>query len=169
MKRYKQLLIKYFDEMLAGIFAMAAAVFLFVGLSFRIFFVRELFWTQEAVQLCFVWTIFLGIAAVYKRRIHIGADMLVRMLPTVLKQKVSILVHLCLSGINVYLFWLSMNYLFTSAGERFPVLGISYAWLSAAMVLCFGLCSWYSLCDSFREQRNIRIRDRKREKRKEGI
>lgn len=144
MKQKKKRLMNYMDELIAGSFALAAAVFLFAGMCSRIFFRRTILWTEEAAMLCFVWCIFLGIASVCKREIHVGADMLIRMLPKKQKQAVAVLVRLLLAAINVCLFWLSTEYMITAIDQRLPESGISRAWIGAAMMTGFGLSSWYS-------------------------
>lgn len=158
MKRYRQLLEKYFDELIAGSFAAGAAGFLFIGMGSRICFQEPLLWTEEAVMLCFVWAIFLGIAAVYKREIHIGADMLIRNLSEDRKRIVRTLVCLILTIINGTLFWLSIEYTISLVEKRLPMLGISCGWMGAAMVLSFGLCTWYSICSLLFDKRTGRKR-----------
>lgn len=155
MRQYKKRLMKYFDEIIAGSFALAAAGFLFAGMSSRIFFRREVLWTEEAAMLCFVWSVFLGIASVCKREVHVGADMLIRMIPKKYSQWITALERLLLVGINAWLFWLSIEYMITAVEQRLPELGISCAWMGAAMVTGFGLSTWYS-CGNllYAEKRN---------------
>lgn len=144
MRYEKRLLIKYLDELIAGGFAVAAAGFLFAGMTSRIFFRRVILWTEEAAMLCFVWSVFLGIASVYQREIHVGADMLIRMLPETGKRAVRALVCLLFALMNGYLFWLSLNYTLGVWDQSLPELGISRAWMAAAMPVSFARSSWHS-------------------------
>lgn len=153
MKRCKQLLMKYFDEWIAGVFIAAAAVFLLVGMCSRICMHQERLWTQEAAMLCFVWAVCLGITAVYKREIHVGADMVVQKLPEEEKWLVKLLVRFILTAVNGILFWLSVKYTFFLAEKTLPSSDISCGWMGAAMAFCFGLNSWYSLCSLLTERK----------------
>lgn len=158
MKRYKQLLMKYFDEWIAGAFIAAAAIFLLVGMCSRICLHQELLWAEEAAMLCFVWAVCLGITAVYKREIHIGADMLVQMLSEDRKRLVRLLVRSILTAVNGILFWLSVKYTLFLSEKTLPVTNISCGWLGAALAFCFGLSTWYSLCSLLSEQKRGRKR-----------
>lgn len=55
-----------------------------------------LLWIPGFMRLMFVWTVFLGIAAVFRRGDHLVADLLVQRLPTRARIVVVTLIHLAL-------------------------------------------------------------------------
>ena len=145
MNRYVQSVGKYFEEILAGGFAVAATGILMAGMCSRWFLKEELWWSEEAATICFIWGVFLGVAAVYKRGIHIGVDLFVKRMPEGAKAMVNLLVRLILTVINGALFWLSTEYVLLAFEKRTEVLGVSYAWLGGAVLVSFALTTWYSI------------------------
>ena len=107
---------------------------------------ESIFWAEEVATISFVWLIFVGASAVYKNKMDIGIDALVKKLPASIKAKVDILITLLLLAINGYIFYLSVVYTNMSYGKPMPVLGITSAVQSLALVVGFGLITLHTLC-----------------------
>lgn len=76
----------------------------------RYAFNRPLSFSEEAARLLFVWTVFLGATEAFRRKAHVGIDILVRAVPgcyrTIIERvvfglTVATLVMLLISGVNV--------------------------------------------------------------------
>ena len=158
MNRYVQFVGKYFEEILAGGFAVASAGILLAGMCSRWFLKEELWWYEEAATICFIWGVFLGVAAVYKRGIHIGVDLFVKRMPEGVKIIVNLMVRLILTVINGALFWLSTEYVLLSFEKKTEILGVSYAWLGGAVLVSFILTTWYSIWNLLFYRENSRKR-----------
>lgn len=155
MNKYERLIVKYFEEILAGGFMAAAAVAVLGNMLSRCFLKEELWWSEEAATFCFVWSVFLGIAAVYKRGIHIGVDIFVGKMPSVIQKTVNVLLCVVLLMIHGYLLWLSTKYVGMSKEQKTPLLGIPYAWFGGALVAGFGLTTWYSVSNLLDSIKNL--------------
>lgn len=145
MNKYERFVVKYFEEILAGGFVAVAATAILGNMLSRCFMREELWWSEEAATFCFVWSVFLGIAAVYKRGIHIGVDVFVRRMPDSIRKTVNFLMRAVLLTVNGYLLWLSTKYVGMSLEKQTAVLGIPYTWFGGALVVSFGLTTWYSV------------------------
>ena len=68
-------------------------------------------WAEEMATSCFVWTAFIGSAACYKMRAHVGVDIVVNKLPLKVQNVVKIVVDILMAFLCAYLFYLSCVYL----------------------------------------------------------
>lgn len=134
-----------FGEIISGAFLIIATVIVIVNVFLRYVMNTGLFWTEEVVTGLFVWSVFIGAAAGYKRHQHIGVDFLVKKLPDGIQKVVTILVDTILILINGYLAYLSMVYVSMSYLKPTPVLGISSVWISSSLLISFFLMTIYSI------------------------
>ncbi|MGH0052599.1 MAG: TRAP transporter small permease [Sphaerochaetaceae bacterium] len=111
----------------------------------RYFLKTGIYWTEEVATACFVWSVFIGAAAGYKHRAHVGVDMLVNLCPPKTKKLITILVDLILLLINGYITYIAVIYISLSYKKPTPVLGISTAYISSSILVGFALTTIYSV------------------------
>ena len=109
------------------------------------FFKTGIYWSEEVATACFVWSVFIGAAAGYKHKAHVGVDMLVNLCPPTLKKIIIIVVDLILLLINGYITYIAVIYLSLSYKKPTPVLGISTAYISSSILVSFALMTIYAV------------------------
>jgi len=100
---------------------------------------------DEVVVIGFVWAVFIGCAAAYKRKMHYGVDLLVNLFPKSVKHVISVItgfMAVCLNAYFAYLSWVLAEKAITKV---FPGLQISYFWADLAMVVGFGMMTVYAV------------------------
>jgi TRAP-type C4-dicarboxylate transport system permease small subunit len=111
----------------------------------RYFLRTGIYWTEEVATACFVWSVFIGAAAAYKHRAHVGVDMLVNLCPPKTKKAITIIVDFVLLLINGYITYIAVIYISLSYKKPTPVLGISTAYISSSILVSFALTTIYSV------------------------
>lgn len=149
-KNKLKLIIRNLDEIIAGIFLIITTILVVVNVFLRYFMKTGIYWSEEVATGCFVWAVFIGAAASYKKNQHIGVDFIIERLPTNIKVVVKILVNIVLLIVNGYLAYLSMIYLSNSYIKPTPVLGISSGYISSALTISFSLMTIYTLVFLYR-------------------
>lgn len=117
-------------------------------------------WSEEFATGCFVWTAFIGAAACYKHRAHVGVDLLVNKLPLKGQNVVKIIIDILLFVICIVYFYLSIKYIKRSARKPTPILGISSAYISFSLVLAFLDMSVWSVIFILRDLKSIKLFNR---------
>ena len=145
MNKNIKLVLDNFEEILASIFIVITTALVLMNVFLRYFMRTGIYWSEEVATSCFVWSVFLGSAAAYKRGTHLGVDLLVNKLPVVARNIVKVITNVILLIINAYILYLSVVFIRWSYIKPTAVLGVSSAWVSSALVVCFGLCTIYSV------------------------
>ena len=145
MNKYVKFLINHFEEIAASIFIVITTALVLMNVFLRYFMRTGLYWSEEVATSCFVWSVFLGSASAYRRGMHIGVDILVNKLPKAFRNIVKLLVHIVLLVTNGYIFYLSIIFVSLSYVKPTAVLGVSSAWVSSALIVGFGLTTFYSV------------------------
>lgn len=133
------------EEIIASIFLIITTGLVVINVFLRYFMDTGLYWSEEVATSCFVWSVFIGAAAAYKKGKHIGVDILVNKLPRRIRNLVVIIVDILLIVLNGYLTYLSVIYVSMSYVKPTPVLGISSMYISSALVVTFVLMTVYSM------------------------
>ena len=101
--------------------------------------------SNQAATACFVWSVFIGAIACFKRRGHVGVDIVVNMLPPALRRGIATLMDIILVVLNAYMFYLSVVFISKSYTKLTPVMGISSAYITTAVVIAFFMMTIYSV------------------------
>lgn len=80
------------------------ALLMMLQIVMRYLFNRPLVFTEEAARFLFVWTVFLGAAEAFRRKAHIGIDVLVKVMPKRLQWATEGLVSVITVGVLIVLF-----------------------------------------------------------------
>lgn len=138
-------LIKNFEEIVGGVFLTITTLVVILNVLLRYFFNTGLFWVEEVATTAFVWSVFVGCAAAYKRGMHIGIDVVTSLLPKSFQPFIEVIVHLLMIVINGYIFYLSIVFAKASSIKTTPVLDISSAWVSSAICVGFALMTFHAI------------------------
>lgn len=144
---------KNFEEIFASLFIVTTTVLVMMNVVLRYFFKTGIYWSEEVATGCFVWSVFLGAAAGYKRKAHVGVDMLVALASDKVKEMVTVIVDVILLIVNGYISYIAIIYLRLSYTKPTPVLGISSATISSSILVSFGLMTLYSVLFLIRDIR----------------
>jgi TRAP-type C4-dicarboxylate transport system permease small subunit len=86
---------------------------------------HSLFWSEEAGRMLLVWITFLGATAAYKRKAHVGIDLVVRRFPPAPRKAV----ELTVLGLSLLFFAVlvlyGVHFIRFIAGQKTAALGIS--------------------------------------------
>lgn len=151
--------IKFFfsnlEEIVAACFLIATVVLVVINVFLRYVMNTGIVWSEEVATGCFVWTVFIGAAACYKRKGHVGVDILVNMMPPTVQKVVNLVVDAILLVLNSYISYLTVLYIQTSYTKTTPVTNVSSAYISGSILVAFVLMSIYSLVFIYKDIRNF--------------
>ncbi|ADQ13963.1 TRAP transporter small permease [Halanaerobium hydrogeniformans] len=136
--------IKNFEEYLSCFFISITVILVIINVIMRYIFNSGIFWTEELATYSFVWSVFIGASAAYKKRMHIGIDLLTRIVPKKLKELSKMLINFFMVLINGYIAYLSVIFVLESVGRPTPVLGISSAFVNASLLVSFSLMTFHA-------------------------
>jgi len=133
------------EEILSGTFISITILIVISRVIMRYFFNTGFYWAEEVATYSFVWSVFIGASACYKHNMHIGIDLLTKVVPMKVKKYVRTFVNLMMLIINGYITFLSLIFVQASFGKPTPVLGISSAYVSSAVLVGFAFMTFHSL------------------------
>ena len=138
---------KFFDDFelyLGSIFISVTVVVVILNVFTRYVLNFTYFWAEEVAVGCFVWTIFLGTAAAYRRKGLIGVEAIIVLLPPHIRKFVEFFVYILLTVLSGLMLFLSFEYVANST-KITAALEISYTYINAGIVISFGLMTLYSI------------------------
>ena len=144
------------EEIVASLLFIVTLVLVIINVLTRYVFRTGIPWAEEMATSCFVWTAFIGSAACYKMRAHVGVDILVNKLPLRTPNVVKIIVDIMMAFLCAYLFYLSCIYLKRSYRKPTAILGVSSAWVSSSLAISFVDMAVWSVIFIFRDLKSIR-------------
>jgi len=112
---------------------------------FRYFLNSPIYASDEIVLTLFIWTIFLGAAYCYRKKRHIGVDILVNLMPVKIQVFMRLLVGLALVITNITMAYLSLVLSANSTVRLIPLLKVPYAVRHVAPFIGFALMSVYAV------------------------
>ncbi|MBO1266129.1 TRAP transporter small permease [Proteiniclasticum sp. SCR006] len=133
------------EEIIASGFIILTTVLVVINVFMRYFLKTGLYWSEEVATASFVWAVFIGAVAGYKKGKHIGVDILVNLLPASIQKVVVIMVDIVLILLNGYMTYLAVIFISLSYIKPTPVLGISSAYISSALLVSFTWVTIYSV------------------------
>ncbi|MCC5911376.1 MAG: TRAP transporter small permease [Clostridiaceae bacterium] len=138
-------LLNNFEEIISCFFVSITVSLVILNVILRYVFNMGLYWTEEVATISFVWSVFIGASACYKNKMHIGIDLLTQLASEKIQALISLVVNLAMVAINGYITYLSIVFVRASVGKPTAVLGISSAYVSAAVMLGFGLMTFHAI------------------------
>ncbi|WP_036730135.1 TRAP transporter small permease [Peptoniphilus mikwangii] len=149
-------LFKNLEEITSSIFMMVTLILVLLNIFTRYFLKTGIPWSEEVATGCFVWTVYIGAAAAYKRGQHIGIDLIVKYLNGKNRDIVQIIVDLILLVVMIFLTILSIKYVQTTYKKPTPVLAISSAYISSAIVIGFVLMTLRTIQILFKDTKKLK-------------
>jgi TRAP-type C4-dicarboxylate transport system permease small subunit len=134
----------------------ALSVDLMLGVFSRYVLVRTFTWYDEVARGCFVWVVFLGAALGVKRAAHFRLHLLVDRLSPNLQPAVAMLGLLAVVAFAAVLVQQGWALVELGRFQQTPVMGISKAWIYAAIPVGGLLMSLYALPGIVRLLRSAR-------------
>lgn len=140
----KQLL-SNFDLILSGFFLCITVLVVIVNVALRYLFHGGLFWAEEVATTSFIWSVFVGAAAAYRYKMHIGIDFVTRFGPARFRALIAVVIDLLMLVINGYIVYLSVLFIGANSLKRTPVLDIPAVYVNLALSVGFALMTVYAM------------------------
>jgi TRAP-type C4-dicarboxylate transport system permease small subunit len=97
--------VKYFEEILSGIFMVLMFMATFANVLARYFFNSPIQWAEEFSRYSFIWVVFLGAVVCTKHKRHVGIDSVVKALPSHVQPWVNLAADLFTLALMVIIIW----------------------------------------------------------------
>lgn len=130
-------LLDNFEEIIASLFLMGTTVLVVANIISRYFLKTGIFWSEEVATGFFVWSVFIGAAAAFKKGQHIGIDIIVSKLSGRNRAIANVLIDLVVLIVIGFIAVFSVLYVKTSYTKPTPVLGVSSAYISSSIIVGF--------------------------------
>lgn len=149
-------ILKNFEEIVASLLFSATLALVVLNVFTRYVLKSGIPWSEEFATGCFVWTAFIGAAACYKRRQHMGVDVIVKRLPQKVQNVVTVVVDILMVILCGYLFYIGCLYIKASYMKPTALLGISSAVFSISLPVAFLDMTIWSVVFVIRDLKCIR-------------
>jgi len=144
-------LFRNFDLVLSGFFLCVTVLVVIVNVSLRYLFHGGLFWAEEVATSSFIWSVFVGSAAAYRYRMHIGIDFITKFGPRPWRALITVIIDALMLVINGYIVYLSIFFIHANKLKRTPVLDIPALYVNLALTVGFTLTTIYALSFLYRD------------------
>lgn len=148
-------LISNFDLILAGFFLCITVLVVIVNVALRYLFHGGLFWAEEVATSSFIWSVFVGAAAAYRYKMHIGIDFVTKIGPQRWRDFSVVIIDCLMLIINGYIVYLSIFFIQSNKLKRTPVLDIPALYVNLALTVGFSLMTVYALVSLYRDIRKL--------------
>lgn len=145
MRKFVKLALDNFEVALSGAFISITVLVVIVNVILRYAFKSGLFWVEEVATVSFIWSVFVGAAAAYRHKMHIGIDLITSLFPERVRELISILINFMMVIINGYIVYLSFLFIQANRLKRTPVLDVPAVYVNAAIAVGFGLMTVHAV------------------------
>lgn len=156
MKKIVTRLLYNTEEIVSAAFLSVTVSVVILNVILRYGFRSGLFWVEEVATTSFIWSVFVGAAAVYKHKMHIGIDLITQLLPESARRIIVVLVDLMMLVINGYVAYLSVLMIQSNRLKTTPVLNIPAGYINMAITVGFGLMAIHALHFLYQDIRLIK-------------
>jgi len=133
------------EEVLCGMFLLVMISLVIINVFLRYFTYYSLYWAEEVATICFVWAVFIGASATYKRKMDIGIQFLVDKASLEVQKGVKVITAGLLLMLNLYILYISIVFTTIALNKPTAVLGISSAVFNSALIVSFAFISWHAI------------------------
>lgn len=133
------------EEIISGIFLIITVLSVVMNVFFRSIGLGTISASEEIATIAFVWCVYIGAVAAFKKKMHIGVDMLIKLLPQKIQKIFNIFIDLFLIILNIIILYLSVIFITNSYEKPTPVLGISSNYINIVLLISFSLFTIYSI------------------------
>ena len=138
-------LYKNFEVILSACFLSITVGVVILNVILRYVFDGGLFWIEEVATTAFIWSVFIGSAAAYKLKMHIGIDLITKLFPEKIREIISSVINILMTVINGYVCYLSILMINANKLKRTPVLDVPAMYINLAITVGFGLMTIHSI------------------------
>ncbi|PKL28491.1 MAG: TRAP transporter small permease [Spirochaetae bacterium HGW-Spirochaetae-2] len=138
-------LYKNFEVILSACFLSVTVGVVILNVILRYVFDGGLFWIEEVATTAFIWSVFIGSAAAYKLKMHIGIDLITKLFPEKIREIISSVINILMAVINGYVCYLSILMINANKLKRTPVLDVPAMYINLAITVGFGLMTIHSI------------------------
>ncbi len=125
---------------MASVAICITTVLVISNVFFRYGLGQQFLWTEEVALGGFVWTVYLGSVAAYKRNRLMGVDALLLLTPPKVRIIIELIIALFVFILNATLTYMSFTYTMSSRKVT-AALEVSYVYINSALVVAFFLMS----------------------------
>ncbi|MGL4866324.1 MAG: TRAP transporter small permease [Cetobacterium sp.] len=143
------------DEIISCMFLSFTIITVIANVFMRYFFNSPLRSAEEFATICFIWSVFVGGASAYKKKMHMGIDILTQLLPEKYQEIIGFIVNFIMVIINGTFFYLSIKFSIASRLKPTAVLGISSLYVNLSLVFGFGFIFLYSILETIESSKKI--------------
>ncbi|AVQ28809.1 MULTISPECIES: TRAP transporter small permease [Fusobacterium] len=145
----------YIDDLISCTFLSFTIIIVILNVGMRYFFNSPIKSAEEIATICFIWAVFVGGASCYRKKMHMGIDILTQSLPEKFKIYVELLINIIVMLMNGTFFCLSLKFTIISRVKPTAVLGISSMYVNSSLIIGFGLIFVYSILEIFKNIKTI--------------
>ncbi len=145
MRKFLKLALGNFEVALSAAFLTVTVLVVIINVILRYGFKSGLFWVEEVATVSFIWSVFVGVAAAYRHKMHIGIDLITSLFPERVRELLSIIINLLMVLINGYIVYLSFLFIQANRLKRTPVLNVPAMYVNAAITVGFGLMTVHAV------------------------
>ena len=138
-------LVKNIEVILSACFLSITVGVVILNVILRYVFNGGLFWVEEVATAAFIWSVFIGSAAAYKLKMHIGIDLITKLFPERVREIISSIINVLMALINGYVCYLSILMINANKLKRTPVLSVPSMYINLAITVGFGLMTIHSI------------------------
>lgn len=143
------------DLVISGFFLCITVLVVIVNVTLRYGFHGGIYWAEEVATTSFIWSVFVGSAAAYRYKMHIGIDFMTRIGPAPLRAFITVVIDCLMVVINGYIVYLSIFFIQANRLKRTPVLDIPALYVNLALTVGFALMTVYALYFLYRDFRKL--------------
>ena len=144
MQQINKKMFQNFEVVLSGIFLSVTVLVVIINVTLRYLFHGGLFWVEEVATTSFIWSVFIGAAAAYRHKMHIGIDLVTMLFPERVRELISIIINFLMVLINGYICYLSTIMIQANSLKRTAVLNIPSIYVNLAITVGFGLITFHA-------------------------
>ncbi|PID67353.1 MAG: C4-dicarboxylate ABC transporter permease [Fusobacteriales bacterium] len=144
------------EEIISGFFLVITISSVILNVFFRAVGLGTISSSEEIATLSFVWAVYMGGVACYKRKMHIGVDMIVQLLPEKSRKIFALLIDIFLIILNAVILYLVVIFISNSFDKPTPVLGISSNYVNIVLFISFLLMEIHSIVFFYKNIKTIR-------------
>ncbi|TVR86651.1 MAG: TRAP transporter small permease [Spirochaetaceae bacterium] len=133
------------EEIVSAAFLSVTVSVVILNVVMRYVFRSGIFWVEEVATTAFIWSVFVGAAAVYKRKMHIGIDLITKLFPESIRKIIVIVIDLMMIAINGYVCYLSVFMIQANRLKTTPVLNIPAMYVNLSITVGFGLIMLHAI------------------------
>ena len=145
----------YIDDLISCTFLSFTIIIVILNVGMRYFFNSPIKSAEEIATICFIWSVFVGGASCYRKKMHRGIDILTQTLPKKFKNYVELLINIIVMLMNGAFFCLSLKFTIISRVKPTAVLGISSMYVNSSLIIGFGLIFIYSILEILKNIKTI--------------